>query len=263
MQLRVNANAVNRGFSAAGKCISGMLDRLLSVSDSTRAFDVLKRLGQHCIEPWALTGGLPIEIHLLLAGQIPQRRSLNDLDFIATCFADIPGTLARQFLFRHVHPAEVPGRIMIQFVDVETKLRVDLFPATGKSMRRAGQMDLPTGRIGVVALEDLIARTARLSLDIASGIPIPAKHAADFTRLSDLVGPMDVQSAWSDHRKPDHPAVFKDAKDLLRNLIPKRSDLLIVPDYSKDISAACPRCVSTPVFPLADRHTIFSLLGYC
>ena len=240
-----------------------MLERLLSVSDSTRAFDLLKRLGQHHIEPWALTGGLAIEMHVVLAGQTPQRRSLNDLDFIATHFADIPETLARHFLFRHVHPAEVPGRIMMQFVDVEAKLRIDVFRATGASMRRAGQMDLPTGRISVVALEDLIARTARLSLDIASGIPIPAKHAADFMRLSDLIGPMEVQSVWSDHRKPDHPRIFKDARDLLHELIPKRSDLLIVPNYSKDTGATCPRCVSTSVFPLADPNIILSVLGYC
>src|SRR5690242_3512672 len=81
-------DVVNRGFCTAGKCFFGMLDRLLSVSDSSRAFDLLKRLGQHCIEPWALTGGLAIEIHLLLARQTPQRRSLNDLDFIASRFAD-------------------------------------------------------------------------------------------------------------------------------------------------------------------------------
>src|SRR5690242_3131289 len=122
----------------------GMLERLLSVSDSMRAFDLLKRLGQHRIEPWALTGGLAIEMHVVLAGQTPQRRSLNDLDFFATHFADIPETLPRHFLFRHVHPAEVPGRTMMQFVDVEAKLRIDVFRATGASMRRAGQMDLPT-----------------------------------------------------------------------------------------------------------------------
>jgi hypothetical protein len=240
-----------------------MLERLLSVSDSTRAFGLLQRLEQHHIKPWALTGGLAIEIHIVLAGLAPQGRSLNDLDFIATHFADIPETLARDFLFRHVHPGEVSGRTMMQFVDAEAKIRIDVFRATGASMTRASQLDLPTGKIKVVALEDLIARTARLSLDLADGVPIAAKHATDFVRLSDLIGPPGVQPAWRDHRKPGHPQDFKDARDLLHELIPKRTDLLIVPEYSKDVSAVCPRCVPTSAFPLADPRAIFSALGYC
>ena len=255
--------AAIRDYCPAGQCIVGMLDRFLSVFDSTRAFDLLKRLGQHRIEQLALTGGVAVEMHILLAGQAPGRRSLNDFDFIADDFAHIPETLGSEFLFRHVHPAEIPGRTMMQLVDVDAKLRVDIFRATGASMRRAGQIDLPTGRISMIALEDLIARTARLSLDIASGVPTPGKHAADFMRLSDLIGPADVQSVWGDHRKRDHPTAFKDARDLLHELIPRRSDLLIYPDYSQDIGAACPRCVASSVFPLANRRAIFSVLGYC
>src|SRR5215471_20118241 len=85
-----------------------MLERFLSVFDLTRAFDLLERLSQHT-HSWALSGGLAIEIHVLRAGLTPRKRSLNDLDFIATGFADIPRTLAKNFLFRHVHPEEVPA----------------------------------------------------------------------------------------------------------------------------------------------------------
>ncbi len=201
-----------------------MLERFLSAFDSTRASDLLRRLGQHRVESWALTRGLAIEIQTVLASLAPQSRSLNDLDFIATHFADIPETLAEDFVFRHVHPAEVPGRTMMQFVDVQARLRIDIFRATGRSMCRARRLNLPTGGIRVVSPEDLIARTARVSLDLANGIPIPAKHAADFLRLSDLTGPMDVEPVWRDHRKPDHPKLFKEARDLLHELIPKRSD---------------------------------------
>lgn len=161
-----------------------MLDRFLSVFDLTRAFDLLERLSQHRTHLWVLTGGLAIEIHALRAGLTPRKRSLNDVDFIVTGFADIPQSLAKDFLFRHVHPEEVPGRIMVQFVDMETKLRIDVFRAAGASMTRAIQLALPTGAIKIVAVEDLIARTARLLLDLADGNPIPAKHAADFLALA-------------------------------------------------------------------------------
>ena len=68
-----------------------------------------------------------MEIHFVLAGAEPQRRSLNDLDFVAAQFADIRETLAGHFLFRHVHPKEIPGRTMAQFEDVAAKLRIDVF----------------------------------------------------------------------------------------------------------------------------------------
>jgi len=240
-----------------------MLERLLSVFDLTRALDLLERLSQHRTHSWALSGGLAIEIHVLRAGLTPRKRSLNDMDFIATGFADIPRTLAKNFLFRHVHPEEVPGRIMVQFVDMETKLRIDVFRAAGASTTRAIQLALPTGEMRIVAVEDLIARTARLSLDLADGIPVPAKHAEDFLRLSELIASPEVQPAWGDHRKPEHPLVFRDAMDMLLELIQNRKDLLIVPEYSKDVTAECSRCVPTSAFPLADLQVIFSALGYC
>jgi hypothetical protein len=240
-----------------------MLDRFLSFDDSTRTFDLLRRLIRHRVESWVLTGGLAIEIHIVLAGLTPQRRALNDLDYIAARFVDIPETLAGPFLFRHVHPGEALGGIMFQFVDMGTKLRIDVFRAIGASMSRAGQVALPAGKIKIVAVEDLIARIARLSLDLADGVPIPAKHARDFLRLSKLKAPVDVQPAWHDHRKPGQPLVFEEVSDLLHELIPKRNDLLIFPENSTDVDAECPRCVPTPAFPLADPSVILSILGYC
>src|SRR5215831_12781974 len=121
-----------------------MLERFLSVFDLARAFVLLERLSQHRTDSWALSGGLAIEIHVLRAGLTPRKRSLNDLDFIATGFADIPRTLAKNFLFQHVHPEEVPGRIMVQFVDMETKLRIDVFRDAGASTTRAIQLALAT-----------------------------------------------------------------------------------------------------------------------
>jgi hypothetical protein len=55
---------------------------------------------------------------------------------------------------------------------------------------------------------------------------------------------------------------FEETNTVLHGLIRSRSDLLIVPEYSKDIAEICTRCVSTPPFQLADASTVFSLLGY-
>jgi hypothetical protein len=51
-----------------------------------------------------LVGGLAVEFHCLRGGHAPSIRHLNDIDFVAPAFDCIPETLAREFLFRHVHP---------------------------------------------------------------------------------------------------------------------------------------------------------------
>src|SRR5215472_2561209 len=165
-----------------------MLEHFLSIADLTRADAVLRRLVQHNIDGWALTGGLAVGLHSVAAGE-PNGRSLNDLDFVTERFEEIPETLAKDFLFRHVHPGQQSGGTMMQLVDVDAQLRIDVFRAVGGTLKRASQMKLPVGEFTVVALEDLIARAARLLLDLANGVPVPAKHAADFLVLSTMLGP--------------------------------------------------------------------------
>jgi hypothetical protein len=49
----------------------------------------------------------------------------------------------------------------------------------------------------------------RLTLDLSNEIPTPFKHAKHFLRLAALVDPEDVETAWLDHRKPEHSVSFK------------------------------------------------------
>ena len=53
-------------------------------------------------------------------------------------------------------------------------------------MARASQVTLATGTIKILAVEDLIARLARVSLDLAGGIPTPKKYALDFLRAIEI-----------------------------------------------------------------------------
>jgi hypothetical protein len=240
-----------------------MLHRFLSSADSERAFHTFRKLLQHDVSRWALAGSLALEIHCLLRGQPPPIRPLNDIDFVAAAFNCIPETLAKDFLFRHVHPLDPPGKTMLQLIDARTSMRIDLFRAYGAIMSRTVTVHLPSGPIQLISLEDVLARTARLLLDLDRGVPVPVKHAHDYLRLLELVRPSDVETAWRDHRKATHPSTFSETNALLQMLIPARRNLLIAPEYSKDTSAICPRCTPHSCFPLADANVVLSLLGYC
>lgn len=209
------------------------------------------KLARHDIRQWALTGGFAFEIHAVRQGIEPSVRPLNDIDFVVDSFDCIPETLANDFLFRHVHPFDPPGKTLVQLVDSEAALRVDVFRACGQTMRRAD---------GVVSLEDLVARTARLLLDLAGSAPVASKHARDYVRFADLV---HAETAWQDHRKHTHPTTFREADRSIRDLIRTRGHLLISPEYSKNTEEICPRCVPTAAFRLAEPNVVLSLLGYC
>lgn len=130
-------------------------------------------------------------------------------------------------------------------------------------MSRAISVDVPSGPLRVISVADVIAHEARLLLDLDASMPVPAKHAADYQRLVELVKSSDMETAWQDHRKPTHPMTFGETNRLVKRLITARRNLLISPDYSKDASEICPRCVPIPPFQLADPKVVLSLLGYC
>ena len=228
-----------------------------------RAWKTLQRLGRHDISRWALAGGLAVELHCSRDDGPPSTRPLNDIDFVTASFDGIPATLGADFVFRHVHPLDPPGKTILQLVDADAVLRVDVFRAYGATMSRTRPLDFPFGPMRIISREDVLARTARLLLDLRSGVPVAAKHAKDYPRLEKLMAVSDVEAAWQDHRRPGHPATFREANALVQDLIAAHPDLLIIPDYSKDAAQVCSRCMATAEFPLADSHLVQSLLGYC
>jgi hypothetical protein len=239
------------------------MQRVLSIGDATRAFSTLRKIALHEVSRWVLVGGLAVEFHCLRVGRFHPIRHLNDIDFVAPAFESIPETLAQDFLFRHVHPFGPPGKTMMQLIDADTSLRVDVFRAAGGIMSRAISVDVPSGALRVISVEDVLAHEARLLLDLAASLPVPAKHADDYLRLAELVKSSNMETAWQDHRKPAHPMTFDETNTLLKGLIANRRNLLIIPDYSKDTAEICPRCVRTSPFQLADPNVVLSLLGYC
>jgi hypothetical protein len=238
------------------------LKSFLSDRDAERARRTLVKLRRHGIAPLVLTGGLAIERHLM-HGQGAQTRPLNDVDFLAQSFDDIPGSLASDFLIIHVHPHDPPGKTLLQLVDRETAVRIDIFRDYGNSLSRAIPIEIEGIVLRMVSVEDLTARFARLCMDLAFDMPVPAKHVRDLLRLLPLVKIDAMDQIWHEHRKPDHPQPFKETATLLAGLSAERKDLQIFTEYSRNAHEQCSRCKSVAIFPLADKGHVLSLIGYC
>jgi hypothetical protein len=238
-------------------------DNVFSKTDYDRLEQTLHKLARHEISGWALTGGLAVETHLARRGGRAASRKLHDIDFIVSSFDQIPESMADDFLLRHVHPGDPPGKTLLQCVDAETGVRVDVFRAYGAEMERASSTRLFSVPLRMIALEDLTARAARLSWHLAEGAVVAPKFARDLLRLLEVVSTNEVELAWQEHRRPGNPASFAEAAKEIRRLIETSAELLISPVYSTDATAICERCRDTAALPLADASRILAILGYC
>jgi hypothetical protein len=238
------------------------LSSFLSPPDAARAAATLARLDRHGFTQTVLTGGLAVEAHCAFGGGTARPRAFTDIDFLVAEFDQIPCSLASDFLFRHVHPDDPPAKTLLQAVDPRSAVRVDVFRAYGREIERAILLPLESMR-RAIGIEDLVARAARLCLDLADGNPVPAKHAFDFLRLLPLAVALNLEEIWREHRKPSHPETFREAASLLSELIRSRTDLLREVTFSRDPEQACARCAATGSFPLADPRRIVAILGYC
>lgn len=240
------------------------LDRALAPADADRATRTLRRLARLDLSRFVLAGGIAIDLQLTACDTQPLTRPLHDIDFLIDSFHQIPRYLANDLLLRHVHPHDPPAKTLLQGVDPATSVRIDIFRACGNETARAEPITLAGIPLRVVAIEDLLARHARLCCDLLGSHPVAPKFTRDFLRLLDLNVPNTaIEPVWQEHRKPSQPASFAETVSALRHAIRERRDLLVPPVYSTDVLEVCPRCRATPDFPLAPAQEILSHLGYC
>jgi hypothetical protein len=237
-------------------------DHFLPAIDATRVCRVLEKFAIHDLRKFALTGSLALETHLIGLGHVPRARTLNDVDIAVESIASIPEALAKEFLVRHIHPHVPEGKMLIQLVDPDAALRIDVFRAYGATMVRSESVCVGTVLIQVVSLEDLAARAASLVMDLERGVAVARKHAQDFQALAQVINLNYAEAAWRDHRKSTDPSTFEEARTRVLGLVESRRNLLVVPDYSHDADATCPRCEETGSFRPASPMTIMSILGY-
>ncbi len=238
-------------------------EQFLNPADVSRTIRMLHKLGAHDITGWALTGGLAIEIHILLRGGSTEVRRLHDIDFLAASFDRIPETLGNGLLLRHIHPSDPPGKTLLQAVDEELAIRVDVIRAYGSEMERVSEIEVSGIPLGIVSMEDVEAAHALVCWDLMLEKKVDPKYARDFLRMLALVKSDEIEEAWQEHRKPECPESFRETATELRGAIALKPELLAPATRLIDVSAVCARCQGTEAFRLAEASHVLSILGYC
>lgn len=186
----------------------------------------------------------------------------HDIDIVVRSFDGIPRSLGRAFLCWHVHPDASSGRLLLQLVDTVEAIRIDIFGARGAALERRVARRVGGIEVYVLSLEDLVANSARLLLDLRRGAAVPRKHLVDFGRLRRDIDIERMNVVWPDYRRDDDPLDYRTAVSDIDRLVAAHPARLIVSRYGSDASTACPRCRTRVGFPRASAEQVRGVLGY-
>jgi hypothetical protein len=190
-------------------------------------------------------------------------REPGDVDLVVTSFAELPVALSEAFLCVHVHPGAASGKLLLQLVNPDDRVRVDIFSAAGNTLARTIPGTLEGHSVRFVSREDLAARLARSLMALERNEPVAQKFATGFQTLVDSIERSRIEAVWSDYRADDDPETFDEACNRIAVAIAIHEDLLVEPQYSTDAGIVCLRCDASAGFPVASPREILGLLGYC
>ncbi|OEC93591.1 hypothetical protein [Rhizobium sp. YK2] len=236
------------------------LDPFLEAPDADRVLTVLRRLND-CGLDYAVTGGMALESSLGL--ELGRRRPFNDIDLVVSGFDSLPSTLASRFLISHSHPKRPTGKLAIQLVEPEQRVRIDVFSACGATMERARLATIGDLSIRTVAVEDLACRIASEMMCFSRGDSVPPKCADDHARARRIVDKNLVEQAWQDHRREIDPPSYAEAVEQIGEALERRTGGLVKSVYSTDTETVCPHCHDSDSLRVTPSKVILSVLGYC
>jgi hypothetical protein len=208
------------------------------VSELERLAGCLDRLMPHVRQgDVAITGGVAIQLRLAELGYAGRRAAFADLDCVASTLDAIGPGVADDFLVSHYHVVQ-PGvpKFMVQLVDRVSRVRVDVFPDLVGSLARARVVQIENHRVKMLALEDILEHKLRTISTASPTKPVDPKHADDAYLLGEVLG---------------------------RRVSAVARECLVRDVYGSD-DVDCERCRLSldPMFPLAPKREIFSLLGW-
>lgn len=236
------------------------LDPFLEAADAERAFKVFQKLDA-CGLGYAATGGMALEP--ALGSELGRLRAFNDIDVVVPGFDTLPPALASAFMISHAHPHRPPGKLAIQLVEPEQRVRIDVFSACGDTLERTRPAligDLP---IKMVAVEDLACRIASEMMCFCRGDSVAPKCVDDHARAREVVDMNFVEKAWQDQRREIDPLTYAEADVQIIEALNRNRGNLVKPVYSTNTDAVCGHCYNTAYFTVESPKIILPILGYC
>lgn len=225
----------------------------------TAVDQVLERLLRHRISNMAFTGSVAIRRWI---GAGSPYRTIQDVDLVVASIDDLPSSLSQAFLCSHVHPDAPRGRLVVQFADAESAIRIDVFRARGAALERARPARIGEHHTKLLSLEDITANTARLLTNLGRGESVAPKHAKDFAILRPRVDPAAMAAVWLDYRRDSDEQSFELVACRIDRLLESHPERLIDPPFETDPSKVCQHCRAIRTFIPAPKQSVLEVLGF-
>lgn len=235
------------------------LETCLAADDARCVRTVLQKLAS-CGLAYAVTGGMALELGLRSLGRL---RPFNDIDVVVASFDTLPPALGAAFMVSHAHANRPVGKLALQLVDPEQRVRIDVFTACGDTFARARPAWIGDLQTKVVTLEDVASRIASELMGFCQGDAVPPKYADDHLRARRVVDSDAVERAWREQRRRTDPSTYADAAKRIDQALRQNTGRFEATVYSTDTDSVCPHCLSTEHFKLAARRSVLAILGYC
>ncbi|RKD52211.1 hypothetical protein BJ928_116111 [Rhizobium sp. WW_1] len=236
------------------------LDPFLEMADAERVDKALAKLNASGLD-YAVTGGMALEA--ALAPEFGRQRAFNDIDVVTAGFHALPSALASMFMISHAHPHRPTGKLVIQLVEPELRVRIDVFSACGDTLERVRPAligDLP---VKIVALEDMASRIASEMMCFCRGDTVSPKCADDHARATQVVDINLVETAWRDQRRKIDPPKYAEATVQIAEALERRPGRFAKQTYSTNMDIICQHCRNTAHFTVASPGLILPILGHC
>ena len=235
---------------------------LLTTEDVTRCLGVLSKLERHLEGSVILTGGIATAWHLLNCGRPCQQRSLNDVDVVVENLHDLPPSLSADFLINHFHPTRGRGRILIQLVDEEYRIRIDVFTPTTPTLMRRLKTAVGKTTCRLVSAEDISAKLLSVIYAVTRGELVEPKYVEHFRLLFSVVDLVKTREVWREYRKEDQAVELDEAVEAVERSIAANPNLLQAGSYSQDLNRTCHWCCDSEKFPIAPALKVCEILGH-
>ena len=158
--------------------------------DSVVLHHCLRRLIRHVESRGSLSGAASPSASTSTARVTAARSATaEDIDFVAAEVDAVCHTVTNDFLVSHFHlPQASYPKFLIQLVDPVTRLRLDFFPDTTRSMSRAPVLDVAGIPLRVLDARDILDHKMSLLSNASAAHPGEQKHYADAERLGAMCG---------------------------------------------------------------------------
>ena len=186
----------------------------------------------------AITGSVAMEIGLARAGHPGARRTITDLDLVASDLDVVSPGVASAFLISHYHVPEPDApKFMVQLVDPVARIRIDIFPDLAGSIGQAQTVTIGDHAVKVLTLASIFDHKAQTLASASAARPADPKHRRDAETLQGIVS---------------------------GELAAVAAEALVPEIYGGSADLACRRCEASrdARFPLASRQKIFEILDW-